>query len=169
MPNDDFERFRALHEMDGRAPLNKVERAEYDRVKERFAEAICAGQQLAVKPGQTARATFRVALLFRLTLTIDGVAQQTATFDVSGGGFGAHLAATPSGDGSEVGFEMFLTKAEAISGRARIIEVRSNHRALFAFVDLKPAHAERLERLLFDEILRQLVRAAAPASSKARG
>ena len=88
MPNDDFERFRALHEMDGRAPLNKVERAEYDRVKERFAEAICAGQQLAVKPGQTARATFRVALLFRLTLTIDGVAQQTATFDVSGGGFG---------------------------------------------------------------------------------
>jgi hypothetical protein len=87
MPNDDFERFRALHEMDGRAPLNKVERAEYDRVKERFAEAICAGQQLAVKPGQTARATFRVALLFRLTLTIDGVAQQTATFDVSGGGF----------------------------------------------------------------------------------
>ncbi len=158
-PKDDFfERFRALHEMDGKAPLSKSERAEYDKVKERFAEAICAAQRLVVKPGETARSTFRVALLFKLKLTIDGAVQTTSTFDVSGGGFGAALASSPSS--LDVGYEMFLTKAESISGKARLLDGRNKQRALFGFVDLKPAALERLERLLFDEMLRQLVEAA---------
>jgi hypothetical protein len=161
MSKDDFfERFRALHELDGKAPLSKSERADYERVKERFAEAICAAQRLVVKPGQTARSTFRVALLFRLKLTLDGAVQQTSTLDVSVGGFSAPLATAPSGVGGEVAFEMFLTKAESISGKATIVEVRNNQRAVFAFAGLGPAAAARLERLLFDEMLRQLVQAA---------
>jgi hypothetical protein len=161
MPKDDFfERFRALHEMDGKAPLSKTERAEYDVVKERFAEAICAAQRLTVKPGTTARSTFRVALLFKLVLTIDGAVQSTATSDVSAGGFSALLATAPSANAGDVRFEMFLTKAESITGTARVLEVRSGNRGFFAITELKPAFVDRLERFLFDEMMRQLVQAA---------
>jgi hypothetical protein len=160
MQKDDFfERFRALHAMDGKAPLNKGERIEYDRVKERFAEAICAAQRLVVKPGQTARTTFRVPLIFKLALTIDGVVTQTSTLDVSLSGCSTSLAKAPA-EGAEFPFELFLTKTEPISGRARVLEARRNQRTLLAFVDLKPAFADRLERVLFDEMLKQLVSAA---------
>jgi hypothetical protein len=160
MPKDDFfERFRALHEMDGKAPLNKGERLEYDRVKERFAEAICAAQRLVLKPGQTARATFRVPLIIKLVLTIEGAAQQTSTYDVSLSNFTTSIAKPPL-EGTELPFELFLTKTEPISGRARVVETRRNQRAVLAPIDLKASFAERLERVLFDEMLRQLVKAA---------
>jgi hypothetical protein len=132
---------------------------DYEKVKERFAEAICAAQRLVVKPGQTARATFRVALIFKVKITIDGVAESTGTFDLSTSGFGAALPKAPA-VGAEVAFEMSLTKTEPISGHARVAGVGPNNRTSFTFVGLKPAPAERLERILFDEMLNQLVRAA---------
>jgi hypothetical protein len=163
MPKDDdfFETFRSLHAMEAKAPLNKAERADYDKAKERFAEAICAAQKLAVKPGQTARKTFRVAMLFRLKLTIGDVVHSTSTLDVSGSGFSAALTTMPA-VGTELTFEMTLTKSEVVKGQAAVAEVLPKGRAFFRFVDIRPASAaDSLEHALFDEILRQLVSANA--------
>jgi hypothetical protein len=161
MPKDDFfETFRSLHAMEAKAPLSKVERADYDKAKERFAEAICAAQKLVVKPGQTARATFRVAMLFRLKLTLDGVVHSTSTLDVSGAGFSAALTTMPA-VGTEVTFEMIMTKNDVVKGQAVVADILQKGRAFFRFVDLRPASsAATLEYALFDEILRQLVSAS---------
>ena len=155
--SDKQQRFRELHQRAMKAVLPPDERAEYNEAKEQFARSLCAAQGLRLEPGQRARATFRVLVLFKVEVTIDGSIQKAATMDVSVGGFSTLLGVAPA-TGTELPFKMSPSSKEAISGIAVVagtVKERTGqlYRISFAFKDLPAGAAERLEEALIDAIL----------------
>jgi hypothetical protein len=150
-------RFHELRPLAKSGALAPDERAEYEELKERLAAAICAAQNIHVRPGQSARSLFHVAALFKAEISIGGAVHRAATMDLSAGGFSVLLsfAATP---GTEVSFTMRLSARSTIWGRAVVVGSESErsaglYRASFAFGKLTPAHSGQLEEALFDAAL----------------
>lgn len=150
-------RLIALHDHAKQAPLDARDRYEYEDAKRRIASALCSAQHVALKPGQDVRSAFRVAVLHRIEVTLGGVAEKTATMDVSLSGFTALLSTNPA-IGARATFKLVLPSYEPIVGTCTVSGVQRtstahSHRATFQFGRLRPIDAEYLENALFDALL----------------
>ncbi len=87
--------FRDLHERARDGSLLPGEESTYHASRDELARAMLAAQKLALKPGETARRSLRVARALQLDLQIGGVHQRTVTLDLSTGGFATLLARPP--------------------------------------------------------------------------
>jgi hypothetical protein len=159
--NDDFiSRFAELHQRGKKAPLSTEEHRDYELLKERFASALCVAQQIMIKPGQYARQTFRMAVLHKVQLTIDGAPQSTVTVDIGPGGFSALLPRAPV-QKTGVAFQIALPRVEPVAGTADVVGAQitsGSCRASFKFVSWQPGHQVRLEEALFDAVLARFKR-----------
>ena len=168
--DDSFQlRFNELRQRAKRGVLAPDERTEYDDVKERFARAVCAAQNVLLAPGQRARSSFRVGAMYKVELTLSGAAVKAATMDVGVGGFSS-LLGVPAAPGAEVSFKMQLSSRDAISGKAVTASAERErsgklYRVSFAFRDLKEADAALLEEALFDALLLRKLTPPAPMLS----
>ncbi|HEY2512479.1 MAG TPA: PilZ domain-containing protein [Polyangiaceae bacterium] len=157
--NDRQARFRELHQRAMKGALAAGERGEYDEAKEQFARALCAAQGQRLDPGQRPRSSFRVLVLFKVEVTLEGALQKAATMDVSAGGFSSLLGVAPP-VGTETPFKMSPSSKEAISGTAVVVGSAKErtgqlYRVSFAFKELPAASAERLEEALIETVLQR--------------
>lgn len=150
--------FRALHEKARKGQLREGEAARYRAGRDELAKALLAAQRLQLKPGETPRRALRVARAIQVDLDLPTSRLRALTLDVSTGGFSCLLArAPPLGD--ELGFTLRLPGAEALSGKARVQDVRpreGNIRVSFMFTSLSEAERERMELFVFDTVLAQI-------------
>ncbi len=151
--------FRALHQRVRQGNVPDDERRLYDASKEQFARSLVAAQGLTVAPGESARRSFRVALVFRIELSVGGRRVKAATLDVSVGGFSARLDQAPDLN-QLVEFSLFVPgDQDPIVGKAKAVGARNlvaNARVSFAFEGLPERGKERLENVLFDAVLARL-------------
>src|SRR5512138_2410867 len=147
--------FRQLHERARRGPLSPREEALYRAGRDELARAMLAAQHLTLRPGETPRRALRVARALQVDLDFAVSRERAVTLDLCVGGFSCLLAkAPPLGD--EVKFSLRMPAAEALSGSARVTDVKphaGNVRVSFQFLGLDEAHREQLERFVFDAVL----------------
>jgi hypothetical protein len=156
---DFIERFADLRQGAKKGTLSPAERGQLDEVKEKFAQAICKAQNILLQPGQRARSSFRVAVLFRVEITMNGAMEKTATLDVSIGGFAAPLVAPPA-TGTEGSFQLFLSKTDSFGGTVVAVGGTERKRVSFSFKKIDPVDAARLEDALFDSIIPHFIKPA---------
>jgi hypothetical protein len=152
--------FRDLHEKARRGVLSSAEDAAYKAGREELARALLAAQRLTTKPGETPRQALRVARALQLDLDLLTSTARAITIDVSMGGFACLLAKGPP-LGDEVKYSLRIPASEPLVGRARVSDVKplqGNVRVSFQFVGIDAKDRERLELLIFDTVLAQLVR-----------
>ena len=83
-------RFYDLHEKYKAGTLASAEAVAIDESeREAFTQAFVLAQQLALRPGQSARQSLRVARAERLALHIGARHETTVTLDIGVGGFAA--------------------------------------------------------------------------------
>jgi hypothetical protein len=156
---DFIERFHDLRQSAKKGTLSPADRGQLEEAKEKFAHAICKAQNILLQPGQRARTSFRVAVIFKVEITLNGFTEKTVTLDLSVGGFSAPMTAPPAA-GTEGSFQMSLTKADTFKGTVAAVGVTDKKRISFAFKKLDPADAARLEDALFDTILPHFIKPA---------
>jgi hypothetical protein len=151
--------FRRLHERARGGQLRDADLAHYRSGRDELARALLAVQRLQLRPGEVPRRALRVARALQLDLDFGTAAHRAVTIDLSTGGFSCLLAKAPS-PGDEARFSLRMPGAEPLSGRARVQDVKPNQgnvRASFAFLALGDDDRERVEMLVFDTVLAQVV------------
>ncbi len=154
--------FRALHEKARRGTLDEAGAAAYRAGRDELARALLAAQQLALKPGETARQALRVALALQVDLETRITSARAITLDVSTGGFAALMGKVPPRD-EDLECTLRLPGQDPLKAAARVVDAKQlpgNVRVAFAFRNLSDEDRERLETALFDSVLEQLDRAA---------
>ena len=150
--------FREMHEKARRGALDARELSVYKAGREELARALLAAQRLTLKPGETSCQALRVARALQLDLDLLTSRERAITVDLSNGGFSCLLAkAPPLGD--EVGFSLRMPAAAALTGQARVADVKphtGNVRVSFQFLNLSTDERERVEMFVFDTVLAQL-------------
>ncbi|MGO8994410.1 MAG: hypothetical protein ACLQVI_13910 [Polyangiaceae bacterium] len=146
-------RFQELHE-DFKAGAFKSPDALkfYESERDDFLAALLQGQQLAIRPGQTARQALRVAAAFSLTFAFGPRKEVTTTIDIASTGFAANvsspLALRIAGD-----FELGLQPKPAL-GRARVVactrDAAGAYRTSFSIDTMPPEDRTRLEVAVID-------------------
>lgn len=150
--------FRGLHARARQGRLRGGETARYLAARDELARALLVAQRVALKPGETPRRALRVARALQADLDLATSRVRAPTVDVSTGGFSCLLSRAPP-LGEELGFTLRIPGAEALSGRARVQDVRpreGNVRVSFMFTSLSEADRERMELFVFDTVLAQL-------------
>ena len=150
--------FRQLHERARRGPLSPRDQALYRAGRDELARAMLAAQHLTLRPREIARRALRVARALQIDLDFGVSRERAVTLDVCVGGFSCLLAkAPPLGD--EAKFSLRMPAAEALTGTARVNDVKphaGNVRVAFQFTGLDEEAKERLERFVFDAVLAAL-------------
>lgn len=148
--------FRALHEQARIGKLDRKLRDAYEQDREVLAKALLIAQRLAVRPGQTARQTLRVAVALPVDLTVRSVRQTISTLDLGLGGFAAMLEKPPSVN-EKVEFALTLRRMEkAVGGRAKVIHSQRKgkpFRVAFAFEGLPESDADSIALEVFGTAL----------------
>jgi hypothetical protein len=150
--------FRQLHERARRGQLNEADLARYRTGRDELARALLAAQKLQLKTGEVPRRALRVARALQVDLDFGTSAARAVTTDISTGGFSCLLAKAPQ-LGDEAKFILRMPAAEALSGRARVQDVKPNQgnvRVSLSFLGLADADRERVELFVFDTVLAQL-------------
>jgi hypothetical protein len=151
--------FRDLHEKVRGGKLGKNELESYRAQRDELARALLSAQRLTVKPGETPRATLRVARALQVDLDMITATARAITIDLCTGGFACLLAKAPS-MGDEIGFSLRLPGGEPLKGKVRVADVKpqqGNVRASFQFAGLTAEDRERVEMFVFDTVLSQIV------------
>lgn len=153
-------RFRELHKKGGAGTLSPEEREEYRRGRDELARAVLAVQRLSLKPGETARQSLRVARALQVDLGWPKGQVRALTLDLSMGGFASLMAKAPAQ--SEVVACVFrLPGGGELAAKARVVDVvvqASSVRVAFTFQDMPEEDRDRVERVVFDTVLDQIVR-----------
>jgi hypothetical protein len=154
-----FNEFRYLHEKAKKKDLNESEKKLYLEAREQFARALTAAQGLTLKPGESARQTFRVAQAMQVELSFASGSVRAVTQDISRGGLSVTIAQNP--DPKElVGFTLKMPGGvDPILGRAKAVSAKKqpgNYRVSFAFETMSEADQERLELVMFDSALARI-------------
>lgn len=156
-----------LHAKAKTQSLTPTERAEYERVRDDLARMLVFAQQLVCRPGEKYRQALRVRMELAITLTRTrggGQSMTGKTIDASSGGFAAALPHGLDVD-ERVDVSIVAPFGEPIAARARVVAATKTDgacRASFAFQDLAPQTLERLDVLVFDQVLPQLSSVLAP-------
>ncbi len=150
--------FKLLHEKARRGQLKDGDAALYRNGRDELARALLSAQRVQVRPGETPRRALRVARALQADLDLPTARLRAVTIDLSTGGFACLLSrAPPLGD--ELGFTLRLPSAEAISGKARVQDVKPREgsvRVSLVFTKLSEADRERMELFVFDTVLAQI-------------
>jgi len=150
--------FRALHHKAKERALPPEEQRTYLQLREQLARSILTVQGLSQPRGESARRSFRVAILLRIALKSAIRSLHAVTVDLSVGGFSAILDQAP--DLHEVlDFSLDLSGAEALTGQVKVVGTREHattSRVSFAFDGLSQGAQERLEIFVFDTALTRL-------------
>ena len=150
--------FRQMHEKARRGQLQDRDLDTYRAGRDELARALLAAQRLALRPGETPRRALRVARALQVDLDLVTSRERAVTIDLSTGGFSCLLTKGPP-VGEEVGYALRLPATEALSGRARVQDVKvlpGNVRVSFSFTGQGVAERERVEMFVFDTVLAQL-------------
>jgi hypothetical protein len=150
--------FRQLHEKARRGQLRDSELLRYRTGRDELARALLAAQRLQLRTGELPRQALRVARALQVDLDLGASKQRALTQDVSTGGFSCLLAKAPL-LGEEVGYTIRIPAAEALTGRARVQDVKplqGSSRVAFAFLGMSDADKDRVELFVFDTVLAQL-------------
>ena len=151
--------FRALHDRAAAGKLTPEELTNYQAGRDDLARALLAAQRANIKQGETPRRSLRASKAVQVDLELGGEPIRGVTLDISAGGFGMLMAKRPTAN--EGKYSLRLPGGDPLSGRLRMVEARQqpgNTRVSFAFIDLGPADADRIETLVFDTVLSQLAR-----------
>jgi hypothetical protein len=160
MPPDPWlTQFKLLHERARKGTLTPEETQLYNVSREQLAQMLAKVQGLNQKPGETARQTFRVAVVLPVELTLPEGALRAVTLDVGRGGFASILQKLPE-QRDALGFVLKLPGGgEPLAGRVRVVESKKqigNFRVSFAFIQLGEKEADLIERVLLDSVLARL-------------
>ncbi|MFN0062716.1 MAG: PilZ domain-containing protein [Myxococcaceae bacterium] len=151
--------FRAMHEHARKGELSAQDRLVYNSAREQLARTLTKIQGLTLRPGETARQTFRVALALQCEMALPEGAQKVVTMDVSRGGFSAMMSQIPEVK-ENLGFTLKMPGgANPVTGHARLVDARKqvgNFRVSWAFMDLAMSEVDRIEFFLFDSVLTRL-------------
>lgn len=153
---------RDLHERRKRNALDSDERAEYEQLRDAFAQAFVKANRVSVRPGQTCRQAVRAACAIQLELTVGERVHKTITLDLSAHGFAALVGASLE-VGTACAFALRI-RTEMVRGQGRVVACarygsgNSSFRVSIAFGPLSPADLERVELVVFDAALASLAR-----------
>ena len=151
--------FRELHEKAKKGGLSSDEAAAYVDSKEQLARSLLAAQGLAMRQDESARRSFRVALMLQVELRMSERTVKTMTVDLSAGGFSAVVDPPPP---LNVRLEFTLKRSSTevlLTGKAKVVgarEIGRGARVSFAFDALAPKEQEKLEMTLFDAALARM-------------
>jgi PilZ domain len=152
--------FRTLHERAKAGRLSPEERSAYLAGREELARALVAAQRLSLTPGTRPREALRVARALQVDLETPLSRERAMTMTLSIGGFSALLAKAPRPD-EELRCTFRIPGGESIETTARPVGTKPRAGSVsvsFAFGKLGDADRERLELVIFDTVLEQLVR-----------
>jgi len=157
---EDIACLQELHETrKRRGHLEPEERERYDVLREQFARAFEAAQQLDLPEGQTYRRVLRVPCAIRLTLSMSGRAHNTITLDLSAHGLAALVRSSlPVNARCDL---VLHVSPEPVCARARIVSSvnhgsgNTSFRVSLEFEPLEEPAAERLETIVLDAALRR--------------
>jgi hypothetical protein len=156
---DWLQEFCKIHERATGGALSPAERTGYLEARDELARALLNAQRIALLPGQKPRQSLRAALALPVSLHLQAGKLGCITQDISAGGFSVILSRISSGE-TVVPFSLKLAREGApIEGKARIAGAAStavSGRVGFAFTDLSPEAAERIEIVVFDAVVAQL-------------
>jgi PilZ domain len=150
--------FRQLHVEAKAGRLTPSELTDYEAGRDELARALLAAQRVMLKPGETVRRTLRVSKALQVDLEFGEDKVRGLTLDLSAGGFAMLLAKQPATNTGK--FTLRMPGSDPLSGKLRIVEAKAqpgNKRISFAFVDLAREESERLETVVFDTVLAQMV------------
>ncbi len=153
-------RFRDLHRKDAAGALAGPERQEYLRARDELARALLAAQRIALKPGEVARESLRVARAVQVDLEWPKGRVRAASLDLSVGGFSTLMARAPS-QKDVVKCTLRLPGGAKVEAEARVAGMLVQPAAVrvsYAFHGLSQEDRDSLERLVFDTVLEQLAR-----------
>lgn len=153
-------RFRELHQKDHAGALSGPEREEYRRGRDELARALLAAQRIALKPGEIARQSLRVARALQVDLEWPKGQIRAVTLDLSVGGFATLMAKAPS-QKDVVKCTLRLPGGGEMEARARVagmIVQPAAVRVSYTFDGLSQEDRDRIERVVFDTVLDQLKR-----------
>lgn len=132
--------------------------ALYESEREAFTRAFVQAQQLAMRPGQSARQALRVARAERLALRIGPRQENTVTLEVGTGGFSALVG--PLAVRIVCEFELGVAP-DVVTGRARVVastpQPDGGVRTSFAIDVLSEPDKKKLEIWVLDAALQSLV------------
>ncbi len=148
---DAIARLRELAFESGAGPEAAAARRE-------LAELLLAAQQAAMPPEHRMRRHMRVAWALESELRYPSGGIRCITNDISVGGFSVLLGELPPTD-ARVEFALRLPGAEGLQGEARVASLVSkagHYRVSFEFLAVAGDGRDRLERFVFEAVLRQL-------------
>jgi len=148
--------FRARHSEARKGKLDDQELARYEQDRDVLVKALMIAQRLAIKPGHTTRERLRVSLELKVEIVLGARREKVTTLDLGLGGFAA-MVQKPFGVPERVEFVLSLRSVGgAVGGHARVVNVQRKgrpYRVAFAFEDLSPGDAERLNEEVFEAAL----------------
>ncbi len=149
--------FGKLHERARQGGLSAAEERQYAAGREELARAMVAAQKIPLPPGETARDGYKAARALPIDLDLSAGRVRALTLEFSRRGF-ATLLEKPPPVTEAVGFVLRAPGSDPITGRCRLVETvhRGNSQwSRFAFKDLPPEAAEKMEMLVIDSLLAQ--------------
>jgi hypothetical protein len=149
-------RFHELHqEFKAGAFKSPEARAFYESERDDFVRALVQAQQLALRPGQSARQALRIGGAVSLELHIGPRHEETTTIDVGSAGFAA-LVSGPLAVRIVCDF-MLGFPSGPVHGRARVVACARDgvgaYRTSFAIEGIAPEDRERLDVAVIDAAL----------------
>ena len=150
--------FRELHEKARHGQLDAAARGEYDGARDELASALMQAQKESPGPGQRPRTALKVPKALQVDLGLPGERVLATTVELSARGFAVLLADAPK-QGSTVKCSLRLSSTDSIMCEAVVVDTRRqphNKRVTFALSGVQPGDSERLELLVFDEVLAKL-------------
>jgi hypothetical protein len=159
--------FCNLHERSRREKLSAADESWYRDGRNELAQLILRAQGLSLRPGQIPRRTLRVVTRLELRLRVGDQDLRGSTHDLSSGGFSMVVPTAPALL-PLVRFEMRVRDGAPVAGEARPVSSAGcpeGTRLGFAFEGVTPENLERIERMVFDEVVASLKRDAAAAEA----
>jgi hypothetical protein len=148
--------FCQLHERAKAGGLAPAEKTQYLSARDELAGALVTAQRLTLKDGETPRQAMRVARAMPVEMELAKGWVSALTQDVSVGGLSALVSASPP-VGSRLQFRLKIGRGEEpLSGALRVVSVieqKGAARLCASFEQLTPNHRERLEFMLFDNVV----------------
>ena len=150
--------FRTLHEKAKKGELTSTDAEDYRAGCDELCRALLAAQKIALKPGEVPRHALRVARAMQVTLETKVSSVRATTVDVSVAGFSVLLGKVPPSEPQTA--TLRIPGAEPVV--AEVIPAESKLqtgavRVAFLFQKLPDAEKQRLEMLVIDTALSQLV------------
>lgn len=152
--------FRVMHEKARQGTLSDEDTCAYQADRDELARAFIAAQRLTVNPAENRRQALRVARALQVDLETRVTHVRAMTQTLSIGGFSALLAKAPSPT-EEITCSIRMPGADPLVATvvpASVTPQPGSVRVSFVFKKLPDPDRERLEFLIFDTVLAQLVK-----------